>query len=178
LFWSEQSVSQRDPTRSRQIERQAEGYLELGMAQQSLDALARLAAEGELGAHGWYLHGESLRALERHEEALLSLRKASQWEPGNVYAWLAIGWCAKRTGRLPEAVEAMERALAAEPREALLHYNLACYLSLSGRKEPALAHLSEAFALDPSYRARVDSEPDFDPLRSDPDFRALTGAAT
>jgi len=170
-------VSERDPTRSRQFERQAEGYLELGMAQQSLDALARLRAEAELSAHGWYLHGESLRALERHEEALVSLRKAAQLAPGNVHAWLAIGWCAKRTGRLAEAVDAMKRALAAEPGEALLHYNLACYLSLSRQKGPALAHLSEAFALDPSYRERVDSEPDFDPLRSDPDFKALTGTA-
>jgi tetratricopeptide (TPR) repeat protein len=70
----------------------------------------------------------------------------------------------------------MEQALKVEPKEALLHYNLACYLSLAGQKERALGHLSKALAFDPSYRGMVEGERDFDPIRSDPGFQALVSA--
>ena len=35
-------------------------------------------------------------------------------------------------------------------------------------------HLALALRMDSHYRELVDSEPDFDPIRSDPEFQALT----
>jgi Flp pilus assembly protein TadD len=166
-------VTLRDKIRLKHVERQAEGYLELGMAQQALDALARLGDEDQLGDHALYLRGEALRALERYEEALAPFEKIARAAPEDMHVWLALGWCYKRIGRMDRAVAAMEQALKVEPKEAILHYNLACYLSLTGDKDRALRHLSKAFSFDPGYRAMVESEPDFDPIRSDPDFQAL-----
>lgn len=160
--------------RMRRYEAQAEGYLELGMPEHALERLARLGRSARFSPHGLYLQGEALRSLERHEEALTPLSQAALMAPENVHIWLAIGWCRKRTGRLDLAIEAMERAVEIDPGEALHHYNLACYLSLMGRKRGALVHLARALKIDPSYRALAPGEPDFDPLRSDPDFRALT----
>jgi hypothetical protein len=45
---------------------------------------------------------------------------------------------------------------------------------MSGEKNLALGHLSQALSIDPEYRRLVDEERDFDPIRSDPDFQALT----
>jgi tetratricopeptide (TPR) repeat protein len=95
--------------------------------------------------------------------------------PGVVDVLLSLAWCYKRTGRVDAAIESMDQALEMEPKRALLHYNLACYLSLAGEKTRALAHLSQAFELESDYRALVDSEPDFDPIRADPDFQSLLG---
>lgn len=162
-----------DRIRLQQIERQAEGYLELGMAQSALETLARAGTQSSLTAHGLYLRGEALRGLERYEDALLPLRRAAAMAPKDIHVWLALGWCYKRTGLLDQAILSMQRALESEPREALLHYNLACYLSLAGQRRLALLHLSRAFALDANYRALVDAESDFDPIRSDPRFQAL-----
>jgi len=166
--------SARDHIRLKQIERHAEGYLELGMAQHALDELDELKEATTGSPRALYLRGEALRELERYPEALKPLRKAAKVDPEDIHVWLALGWCHKRMGRVDLAVKALERALEVEATEPLVQYNLACYLSLVGDKEGALAHLSEALALDPRYRAMVHDEPDFDPIRSDPGFQALT----
>jgi tetratricopeptide (TPR) repeat protein len=160
--------------RVKQLERQAEGYLEMGMAEQALECLGRIGDPSQLGSRGLYLQGEALRAQERYADALGYLNRASQLAPADVHIWVAMGWCHKRTGRVDLAIEDLEQAREAEPYLPLVHYNLACYLSLAGMKNRAIAHLSEALAIDPEYRALVEREPDFDPIRSDPEFQALT----
>ncbi len=67
----------------------------------------------------------------------------------------------------------MQRALEHSPNQAILHYNLACYLSLAGEFQGSVRHLSRALRLEPDYRARVETEPDFDPIRNHPGFVAL-----
>lgn len=165
----------RDRVRQRLYLRQAEGYLELGMAEKSLEVLSRLDDRGQRSAFALYLRGEALRRLDRCAEALEPLTLAAQSSPGNVPVYLALGWCHKRTARLDLAIEDLRRALEAEPADPLVHYNLACYLSLAGQKRQALSHLSQAVAMDAQYRALADREPDFDPIRSDPGFQELLG---
>lgn len=162
-----------DRNRRRKIQREAEGYLELGLPRHALAALGRLGDPTSFDAHCMYLWGESLRALHRYDEALLPLEQAAQADPDNIHVWIALGWCYKRTGRLDMAIEALEAALIAQPEEALLHYNLSCYLSLAGKKQRSLEHLRTALEIEPEYRRLIDEEPDFDPLRGDPDFQAL-----
>jgi tetratricopeptide (TPR) repeat protein len=170
-------VAKGSTSRLRQMLREAEGYLELGLAQQSLDALARLGDPAGYGPHALYLMGEALKAQERYHEALGPLTRAAEGDPENLLIWLALGWCHKRTSRLDLAIQDMQFALRADPSEPLLHYNLACYLSLAGQKDRAITHLSKALAMDTHYRTMADAEPDFDPIRSDPEFQALTGVA-
>lgn len=165
-----------DRNRLNKIQREAEGYLELGLAQQALNTLNRLGNPVECGTTTQYLLGEALRSLERYADALVPLQRAAQAEPENVHVWLALGWCFKRIGRLDQAIESLDRAVGADPAEPLLHYNIACYYSLAGNKPQALEHLSRALALDSKYRYLIDDEADFDPLRNDADFQALTSA--
>ncbi|MEX2559752.1 MAG: tetratricopeptide repeat protein [Pirellulales bacterium] len=161
--------------RLQRILREAEGYLELSMPQTALDMLARMKEPGTFKGQQLYLTGEALRALTRYQEAIDPLEQAADLLPSNIHVWLALGWCRKRLGRLDLAIQALERAEEVEPKEALIHYNLACYWSLAGKKQRALAYLSRAIAIQPNYRELIGDESDFDPIRSDPEFRALTG---
>jgi Flp pilus assembly protein TadD len=156
---------------------QAEGYLELGMARHALDVLARYGDPRMLPDHALYLQGQCLRELGRYHEAVEPLSRAAQSCPENISTWLALGWCYKRTGKLDRAIEALEEALAVEPTDALVHYNLACYWSLAKNKRQALVYLARAFDLEEGYRALVNDEPDFDPIRDDPAFQALLRVA-
>lgn len=166
----------RNRIRAHHIERQAEGYLELGLPEHALEILQRLGGPEEYTPHALCLAGEACRDLKRYPEALEYLQRAAEAEPENIRVRLAMAWCHKRTGQLGLAIRDMETALRHEPNEAILHYNLACYLSLAGEKSRALEHLSRALALDADYRNLIDTEPDFDPIRSDPEFQALTNA--
>ena len=173
-------MSCRDRIRQAKIQRAAEGYLELGMPRHALEMLARLGDPTGFDGHALYLWGEALRAMERYQEALVPLKQAAQLAPENAHVWFALGWCYKRTGQINLAIRSLERVLATQPAEALVHYNLACYWSLAGDKHRALECLSRALEIDPDYRRLIDDEPDFNSLRSDPQFQALcagSGAA-
>ena len=166
-------MSAHERIRRAKIHREAEGYLELGMAQHSLECLDRLGDPSAFEVQALYLWGEGLRSLERYYEALVPLERAVKAAPEDLRVRMSLGWCYKRTGRLDLAIESLEAALAIDPNEAVLRYNLACYLSLAGHRRRALRQLGEALAIDPRYRELIDAESDFDSIRSDPEFQAL-----
>ncbi len=182
-------MAEYDRVHRQQILREAEGYLELASvggskysaAQERRDRLAERALSvlnstrfvGRSLAQAMFLRGQALRVMERYREALEPLAKAAELDPRNLHVWLALGWCHKRTGRLDLAIQALEEALSLESGEAIIHYNLACYWSLAGNRKLALAYLAQALDIDPNYRDLIADESDFDPIRSDPDFRAL-----
>jgi uncharacterized Ntn-hydrolase superfamily protein len=73
------------------------------------------------------------------------------------------------------AVELLEGARERFPDDPLLLYDLACFESLAGRLEGALAHLGHALALDPTLRESVRADDDFVPIRDDPRWGSLIG---
>jgi len=166
-------VADENRIRRMKIQCEAEGYLELGLPQHALDALARLGDAANSDVNTLYLWGEALRTMERHREALAPLEQAAEVAPENVHVWFALAWCYKRTGRIDLAIDSLQRVLSIEPAEGLVHYNLACYWSLAGDKRRALEFLDQAVAIEPSFRHLIGDEPDFDPIRSDPEFRAI-----
>jgi len=158
----------------RQLTQAAEGYLELGMAEHTLESLAALEASQGLDGHALYLRGEALRWLKRHEEATDCLRKSASLLPEELHVWLALAWCYKRIDQISSAIDALEKALQVDSNEAILYYNLACYWSLAGNKRQALIHLARALDIDEEYRELIADESDFDSIRNDPDFVNLT----
>ncbi len=173
-----------------QILREAEGYIDLAMAcadqlplsprvrnrlgQRALTALSQVKRSRGNKAHCSYLKGQALRVMERFPEAIEYFESAAELDCENVHIWLALGWCHKRVGKLDLAIQSLEEALAFEPGEAIIYYNLACYWSLANNVKLALEYLSRAFLIDSDYRDLIYAEPDFDPIRSDPRFQELT----
>jgi tetratricopeptide (TPR) repeat protein len=168
------AVSAHHRIRRQQLLRQAEGYLELGMPQHTLDVLDRWGPSELPSARAFYLRGEALRELKRYTDAITALNMAAEGLPEEVPIYIALGWCYKRSNRIDLAIEALERGLAADPNSAILYYNLACYWSIASNKRQALMFLSRAISLDANFRDLVAAESDFDTIRNDPGFRALT----
>lgn len=153
---------------------EAEGYLMLNLPRRAIEILERRADWATMQFEASFLTGEALRSLERYREALKPLEVAASLRPGDIGVAIALGWCYKRTHRLAQAIDALERAERHNPEEPLLHYNLACYWSLAGNPAKALDCLTVALDLDPDLRSLIPVESDFDQLRGDPEFERLT----
>lgn len=66
----------------------------------------------------------------------------------------------------------LEAALAEHPKEWQGWFNAACFESLTGNRDLALAHLRHAIELDPKAKEWAAKDTDFDWLRDDPEFPA------
>jgi tetratricopeptide (TPR) repeat protein len=155
----------------------AEGYLALNLPDRALEILESRADWATMQFEASFLTGETLRVLGRYREALKPLEVAASLRPGDLGVAMALGWCYKRTHRLAQAIDSLSRALRDNPREAILHYNLACYWSLAGNTRKALESLALALDLDEDVRPMIGAESDFDSLRGNPDFEKLVGPA-
>jgi tetratricopeptide (TPR) repeat protein len=76
-------------------------------------------------------------------------------------------------GEYAEAADRGRRLVEAHPQYAGLLYNLACCESLAGRTADALEHLGLAIDRSDHSRAYAKDDPDFDPIRDEPAFKAL-----
>ncbi len=155
---------------------EAEGYLMLDLPLKALEILESRDDWATMKFEANLLMGESLRSLDRCREALVPLQVAATLRPGDLGVAMALGWCFKRTNRLAQAIDALERAAIENADEALLHYNLACYWSLAGDPAKAVRSLAEALDLNQDLRHQLDQESDFDAIRDSAEFgRVVAG---
>lgn len=77
---------------------------------------------------------------------------------------------AYEAGDYTRAIEIASAGLAEWPDHPLLNYQLACFCSLAGRGDEAIAHLEKAFAGDPRARAWASDDADLDAIRDRPDY--------
>lgn len=175
--------------RVRRSIREAEGYLELAtllddttgldqaqkrqLADFCILALNRIEKPGNHLAQVIYLRGQAHRLAERYQQAISELQVAWRMVPGNSHTSLALGWCFKRIGQLGLAIDALQTAIAIDNSVGILHYNLACYLALSGQSSSSLLHLARAIELDNRFRQLAANEVDFRSIRNEPDFQEL-----
>ena len=76
-------------------------------------------------------------------------------------------------GRYDRALALYETLLARYPDyHTSLNYNVACLYALLGQPEEAASHLAVALRIDPDLARHAERDPDFDPVRQDPVFRA------
>jgi uncharacterized Ntn-hydrolase superfamily protein len=99
--------------------------------------------------------------VEDHPEPIAELRRlAGIWS-----GWEAMtrANAAYEAGDYAGAVAAMQPDVVGE--DALLLYNLACYESLAGAADEAVAHLRRSIELDPGFAELARGDTDFDPVR-------------
>lgn len=112
--------------------------------------------------------------LGRHEQALAFAEQALDLRSDSVHAMSEVASCLHNLGRHGDALAAIE--LAAELDEGYWHvpYVRACILAkTSGALAEIVALLRRAIELDPSCRALIIGDPDFESIRDRAEFRAL-----
>jgi len=109
--------------------------------------------------------------VDDHPEPVKELRRLLTMK----LAWARLSEAARwrRKGDLQKAAEVLQEAIRRFPDQAVLHYDLACYLALLGRKEEALKELEIALQRDPNLKALAQKDDDLRSLRGDPRFEKL-----
>lgn len=84
--------------------------------------------------------GNAHKALKQWELSTVSYRRAMDLDPGSVTSPIYLAKALRMLGRVPEAIASCEAALAHHPASALVHWNLAHLLLLSGQWERGWTH--------------------------------------
>ncbi|MFH1312558.1 MAG: DUF1028 domain-containing protein [Candidatus Eisenbacteria bacterium] len=134
---------------------------------QSASLLVVKEAGGYLGLNDRYIdlrvddHNEPVEELSR----LLAIQLS--------YSALFEASALKEDGDLKGARGAALKAVKLNPTLPDALYDLACYYSLSGMKDEALATLGEALALSPGFKKMAREDSDLEALRQDKAFKAM-----
>lgn len=114
---------------------------------------------------GQAAYGRALAVAERH----LGVHR----DDPRAATMRAVALC--RVGRPEEGLEWARRALAIDPEDAGVRYNVACLYALEGRRAEALDCLDECVRLGFVNAEWIARDPDLESLHGDPRYEALLG---
>ena len=144
---------------------EAEGYLELGMFDESARALAALPPEDQSRKDVMALR-IALHMTAKHWPLAAEIAACLvEMEPQESGWWVNLAYCVRRARSLDEAEAILLRAAELHPANAIIHYNLACYACVTGRLELAKERLTQARQLDKSVEEMARHDDDLLALR-------------
>lgn len=101
--------------------------------------------------------------VDDHEQPIVELRRLLEIQLRWGYLTLAYGH--RQAGRLAQGADVLRTGLERYPDDPTLLYDLACYESLGGNLDDALAHVRRALELDAFLRPLAAGDSDLEPLR-------------
>jgi len=151
----------------------ASGYLDLKMYNEAACEADAALALAPNNPQAIAIKSAALWQTNRLKEAEPLVAKLAELNPLDSAMWINLAYIRRRTQSLDAAVNTLQRAFDANPRDALAHYNMACYRAVQHRQAEALELLKNAVHLDPKLKVIAKSEPDFAQLRDTPQFQKL-----
>jgi adenylate cyclase len=148
--------------------------------------LEKAVSQIESDVHAWgrlvtLHHALGNRAAEKvaAETAIAQAEQVLAHDPSNG-AVMSFGAGAHAAlGQHQRALEWMERAMLVDPDNSSMRYNFACALAaFIGDKKGSLRHLERSLETAGAFHLKlVEVDPDLDPLRDEPEFKAMISRA-
>ena len=143
----------------------AEGYLLLGMKGQAAEALDQITGEDRdatLVLAMWMtVHNERGDWARATEVGAVVCER----EPQIAHHWIQWAYATRRHTGIAAARAILMRGVGLHPREAVFHFNLACYEAQLGHLDDARAFLDTACGLEADFSEFAKTDPDLAPLR-------------
>ncbi len=117
--------------------------------------------------------GASEAAAEAYRVALGVCERHMEMNPDDPRAATMRAVCLARTGRREEGLHWARQALAIDPLDAGVRYNVACLYAVEGALDDALTCLEEVVRAGFRNREWMERDPDLSSLRGQPRFQAL-----
>jgi serine/threonine protein kinase/Flp pilus assembly protein TadD len=124
-------------------------------------------------AQSYQAMGNTEAALMAYRLALRAVEKHVELNPDDARAFTigAVSLC--RLGERQAGLDWAERAVAIDPNDPGIQYNVACLFALEGEHTRAIQCLEAAVKAGFAHKDWVEKDPDLDSLRNDPRFKAL-----
>lgn len=122
---------------------------ELIPAGEHLDRAIELQGETLPAAYTHYLRAKISGAQDQIDRSMLELKKALQLRPDYAEAWSDLGGMRRLALDRQGAVEALEKAVALNPHDAIAQYRLGQQYLQDGGAAEAIEHLKSALLGDP-----------------------------
>jgi non-specific serine/threonine protein kinase len=117
--------------------------------------------------------GRAADAAATEKRALQLVEKYSASHPDDARALYLGATILVRIGEHEKGAEWARRAIAIDPEETSILYNVACVFALLGKTEDAFACLAKVMHAGTFYKNWAAKDSDLDSLRSDPRFHAM-----
>jgi tetratricopeptide (TPR) repeat protein len=101
-------------------------------------------------AESLYRSGIESLWLGNYDNAVGYFENAVNKNPKRAEAWVQVGYCKVKQGKIQEAIRAYQQALQLKPEEAEIHNKLGDAYYYSGRLREAIESYSEAARLEPN----------------------------
>lgn len=155
-------------TRKPEVAQPQRGVVTAAVTEVTVTAPAAVTPDQQKVAGEALTRGKALVSEGRMAAAYAAFTQATNADPTNAYAWANLGGAAALLKKPDEARKACERALSIDPDNWLAHYNLACQLTGSGKRDEALRHIEITLAqLKRQARTRDELQAVMNTIRAD-----------
>ena len=117
--------------------------------------------------------GRKAEADEAHRRTLQLIEHHVELNPDDSRALNLGAMHLAYLGQRERGLEWAKRAMAADPEDSGMLYNLACFYAIQGEPDDALHCLEKAVQLGFGLRGWIENDPDFRSVRDDPRFQAI-----
>ena len=108
----------------------------------------------------------------RFKEAIGNYKKALHHNKTFKEAAINLSTAYMKNLNFDEALETLKVGIALDSSNPHIHYNYACYYSLTGQPKASMKKLQEAIRLGFTNFKQIETDPDLEKLRQSPEFKS------
>lgn len=131
----------------------AAGYVELGIFLEANEELDKIDPFNRAAPEVLALRIAIYRGLEKWELMQEIAKRLADFQPDEIQWTISLAYATRRADSIQAAKEVLLNAQPKFPKEAVIKYNLACYLCQTGDIEAAKRYLKKTFQIDLNWRA-------------------------
>ena len=110
----------------------------------------------------------------RYDEAIINYKKALHHNKTLKEAVINLSTAYIKNLNFDEALETLNRGIALDSTNPHIHYNYACYYSLTDQPKASMEKLQKAIRLGFTNFKQIETDPDLEKLRQSPEFKSET----
>ena len=117
--------------------------------------------------------GAVLFADRKNEEAISHYKMVLELKPGYAKAYISLRAAYLNKKKFKLALKTLNTVESIKPNHPLLHYNFSCYYALLGNIPKGIDSLKKAIANGYKNHQSLETDPDLENLRQNPQFNVL-----